>query len=345
MIVGFVGTPGSGKSYDAVRKIIDNLRLGRIVYTNIDGFDDPQCLEAIKSICGFDDYTLAHQLHYLSKSDAVQVWKIAKNGSLIVLDEVHKLFSNRDWNSDKNKDFAEWASTHRHYGYDVVLLTQDIEKVDKHVRSMLEWCYYYRKVNYFGSFIKNKYTRYSYVGDDHNGKPLANKTFSYDPTIFHCYKSYAWKDAKEVGFMQHVNILKHPLFYSIPVLIGVFIYFFSRSSFATGDVLGSKKMIHKQVKPPSPVASASGSAPSLPVQGRISTAKVTLPPAAPSIPLPVSSPYPTVASYQPLGAVNKSPENSFVIGRGGYIWTDKKGITHITNDKTLIPPGAKFDER
>ena len=36
MIVGFVGTPGSGKSYDAVKKILFNLKKGRHVYTNID---------------------------------------------------------------------------------------------------------------------------------------------------------------------------------------------------------------------------------------------------------------------------------------------------------------------
>lgn len=37
MIIFFDGNSGSGKTYEAVKKIIDNLRRGRKVYTNIDG--------------------------------------------------------------------------------------------------------------------------------------------------------------------------------------------------------------------------------------------------------------------------------------------------------------------
>ena len=58
MIIGFAGTPGSGKTYEAVKKITDNLQWGRVVYTNIDGMSDPECLEMIKSYCGLSDLAL-----------------------------------------------------------------------------------------------------------------------------------------------------------------------------------------------------------------------------------------------------------------------------------------------
>lgn len=264
MIVAFVGSPGSGKSYEAVKKIVQNLAVGRCVYTNIEGMDEKQPQEMIKALIDMDDKRFHELFHFLTQEQTMRFFmserteidpetgiKTAipncKHGSLIVLDEVHKNFSNRDWNTEANKKFANWASTHRHYGYDVVLITQDIEKVEKHARSLIEWTYFYRKVNFFGGAIQKKYLCYAYSGDDHNGKPLAKNVRTYDSKIFRCYKSYATKDAKEVGFMTHVNILKHPVFFIIPVVLLFAVYMiFVKSSIGSGDLFGTAAIKKKQ---------------------------------------------------------------------------------------------------
>jgi zona occludens toxin (predicted ATPase) len=246
MIIGFVGTPGSGKTYEAVKKLLDNLRLGRRIYTNIDGIESPECLEMIKAYCGLSDFDLAERLHLLDKLQSQDFWRHVQDGSLIILDEVHKLFSNRDWASQTNKEFTEWASTHRHNGFDVVLITQDIEKIDKHARSLIEWTYFFRKVNFFGAAVQKKYLCYAYSGDDHNGQPQAKNIRTYDSKIFRCYKSYVSGDIKELGFMQHVNLLKHPIFYALPIVLSVTLYLlFFQSSFASGDIFGSKSATDK----------------------------------------------------------------------------------------------------
>ena len=243
MIIGFVGTPGSGKSYEAVKKILDNLKKGRKIYTNIEGICEPEQIEAIKAYTSLSDYEIWQQLVFLEDKKCKEFLKYAVKGSLIVIDEVHKLFSNRNWQTDQNKEFIEWASTHRHFGFDVVLITQDIEKIDKHARSLVEWTYYYRKVNQFGSLIKNKYTVYAYQGDDHNGKPLSQSNKTYDQQVFPCYKSFDSADIKELSIMSHVNVLKHPLFYSIPVVFVLLVFLISRSSMAHGDLFGAKKIM------------------------------------------------------------------------------------------------------
>lgn len=242
MIIGFVGTPGSGKSYEAVKKLLDNLRLGRVIYTNIEGLDEDIYREYIKLYCCLDDYQLGRQLRFLSNTEMQYFWRVVEPGALIMIDEVHKLFSNRDWASDSNKEFTEWASTHRHHGFDVVLITQDIEKVDKHARSLLEWSYFFRKVNFFGGAVTKKYICYAYSGDDHNGKPISTQTRTYNPLVFKCYKSYVAKDVKELGFMTHVNIFRHPVFLFIPLLFAATIFMGSKSSLATGDIFGAKKL-------------------------------------------------------------------------------------------------------
>jgi len=48
MIITHEGLPGTGKTYDAIIKIISNLKKGRVVCTNIEGTDIPIHQEAIK---------------------------------------------------------------------------------------------------------------------------------------------------------------------------------------------------------------------------------------------------------------------------------------------------------
>lgn len=242
MIIGFTGTPGSGKTYEAVKKILDNLRMGRVVYTNIDGIFDPECLEMIKSYCGLSDLALTKQLRPIEPDQIENFWMHIELGALIILDEIHKWFSNRDWQAEKNKQFGYWASTHRHHGYDVVLITQNIERVDAAVRSLLEWNYVFRKVNFLGSAVKRKYLCYAYGGDDTSGRPLATSTRTYNPAVFRCYKSYVSKDIKEMAIMQHVNVFKHPVFFLIPIALCASLYMFSKSSLGTGDLFGTDKV-------------------------------------------------------------------------------------------------------
>lgn len=67
MIVAFVGSPGSGKSYEAVKKIVQNLAVDRVVYTNIDGMDQKQSQEAIKALLNIDDLRFNELFHFLTQ--------------------------------------------------------------------------------------------------------------------------------------------------------------------------------------------------------------------------------------------------------------------------------------
>lgn len=249
MIICYEGTPGSGKSLDAVVKIIDNLRLGRTVYTNISGIDDPVAREHIKLKAKLDDYELATRLVYLTDLEITQPQKYCKQGSLIVIDEVHKRLNARDWQTPKNKEFADWGSTHRHGGYDVVLITQGLEKVDAQVRGLVEFTHRYKKNNYFGSLLESKYLVKVYEED--STKIIGRRSGTYDKSIFKCYKSYVAGDIKEMKIQSNVNILKHPIFYALPVMLLVTLYMFSKSSFASGDLFGTKARLEpKKIEKP-----------------------------------------------------------------------------------------------
>lgn len=238
MIILYEGGLGSGKTYDAVRKIIANLILGRRILTNIDGLQDEINKEAIKHMTNLDDVGLQKQLIFLEKEIIPRFWEITKPNDMIVIDEVHKYFNSREWKNINNKDFGLWASEHRHNGQDVLLISPGQKKIESSVRDMAEWVYTYRKINMFGGLIQKKYIRFaSYQNDP---KPLGKKICTYNPDIFKCYKSYFNNDAKEVGIQKGSNILKHPVFILIPIVFIIFLFTLSKSSLFGKGILNTK---------------------------------------------------------------------------------------------------------
>lgn len=354
MITFFLGTPGSGKTYDAVQKIIANLRSGRVVCTNIDGMDDQRNQQYIKDQLNIEDDVFKHLFRFLTKSQVMKFWLTQKaikhagtqfesttdelicpKGSLIVIDEAHKFFNSQDWQKSENRQLADWASTHRHDGYDLILITQEIGKVEKNVRTLAEWSYVYRKVNFLGTLVKQKYMVYSYTGDDTNGRAIATNYRHYRPEIFKCYKSYTHADAKEVGFMQHTNILKHPVFYAIPVIVLCFLYmFFAKSSFAKGDLFGSSAVAHKYVAP-KVVAKSAPAASNIPAPAPVSVVPVSVPGVtAPGVSVPGSIETLPGVQRQPFVPVSVQPVVPVVVGSVSV--DPKKYFLLLSDGRTVV---------
>jgi len=113
------------------------------------------------------------------------------------------------------------------------MITQNIERVDGQVRGLTEWTYRYKKINFLGSLVKKSYVVFAFSGDDK--KEYLSKTVrQYDKKYFPAYKSYVTKDVKEQGIQKHVNLLKHPIFFAIPVVLIMTIYFALNSSLVKG---------------------------------------------------------------------------------------------------------------
>jgi hypothetical protein len=247
MIICYMGTPGSGKSYEAALRIIENLKKGRKVYAYLEGLELTECREIIRVYTGLYG-NLDDKLIYVAPDDLTSFYNNADAGSFIIIDECHKYFSNREWATPKNKNFSEWCSTHRHVGCDVLLITQHLDKLDSHIRTMIEWTYKFRKVNFFGGLVQKKYMEYVYSQDDVVGECLSRKTKTYDRKIFPVYKSYANQAIKEVSVMKGTNIFKHPIFYALGVIVVVICVLVARSDTVRGDLFGGKKIALKKTE-------------------------------------------------------------------------------------------------
>lgn len=188
MIYFMTGTPGSGKSLHMAEIIYNDLRMGKnvianfeinepMVYTgrrvskmgkfihvpNDDWLNnaytsrtsiDPVSGKRIKGVVpegrySYLDglYNFAHQYHKRNSRG-----QIMESQTLLVLDECQELFNTRTWN---RKDRLKWAAffrIHRHYGYDVYLISQDDKVIDKQIRSILEHELEHRCVNNYKFF-------------------------------------------------------------------------------------------------------------------------------------------------------------------------------------------------
>jgi zona occludens toxin len=295
MIIFYEGVPGSGKSYDAIVKIVANLKKGRKVYTNIDGVENVKCKEMIKCMTGLDDFDIDEKLIVLERDQVFHFWDFVTPGSFVVIDEAQKFFNSRDWQKEENRRCADWCSTHRHEGYDALFLTQKIEKVDTQVRTLTEWTYRYKKVNFVGNLINQSYICFAFSGDD-TSNPLTKIIRRYDKKYFACYKSYISKDVKELNIQVHANILKHPVFFLIPIVLCVLVYF-------------TYKSIHNHINPFKPKSVAYAAA--IPAKFKAGTVTVVPYQSKSSVPSAAVASAPPVIT-KPKSDLLKKTENKII---------------------------------
>ncbi|ENI4130952.1 assembly protein [Vibrio fluvialis] len=156
MIYAIVGRPRSGKSYESVvyhiipavkagRKVITNVTLNIDWFVKLFGPDVKSLIQVVDGKLnefGKLDRPFSKFEHYQDE------WRDEQNrGPLYVIDEAHMVLPNR------NLDAAilEFYSLHGHYGLDIILLTQDLRKIHRDVKAMIEMTYYCAKNTAFGS--------------------------------------------------------------------------------------------------------------------------------------------------------------------------------------------------
>lgn len=219
------GAPGSGKSYEAVAfHILPAVRQGRKVITNI-----PINLGFFRKIDpGFDlnlvdvyESTLEHPIRFKHISDYEDDWKSDKGvGPLYVIDECHNCFprSVRGAAAKENEEQVfRWLTMHRHYGADVVLITQQVGQMNRDIPGLAEVYYILQKNRLaFGSSTTYRQTS----KDGYRGTTLGTTLRKYDKRVFPYYKS------QTLGGAAEANIKTKPIWFKWPFLLfyGLIVY-------------------------------------------------------------------------------------------------------------------------
>lgn len=153
MIRLYSGLPGSGKTYSSLR-LMRRAVSRKPVFSNI-------MLSDAFFVKGRRDYRDNYHFydfneHMLEPGGLVAFSrdyfagrKVVEGGILLVVDEAQMFFNSRTWNGRERMDWLSFFSYHRHYGYDVLLITQSDRMLDRQLRMLIEYETVHRKVTNF----------------------------------------------------------------------------------------------------------------------------------------------------------------------------------------------------
>ena len=148
MIYFFSGTPGSGKSLDMARCILNDLRFNRPVICNFAFYPPKKFLNKEFTILENSDLTPKFLIDYSNKY--FQNHKFKEGAICLYIDECQLLFNARTWNIRGRDSWNKFFTNHRHLGYDIVMSAQFDRMIDRQIRSLFEVEVIHRKVNSMG---------------------------------------------------------------------------------------------------------------------------------------------------------------------------------------------------
>lgn len=146
----YSGTPGSGKSLHAAKRILDWSRQGKPVITNFEV--DLSKYPKAKQFYVDDDELTPDFLVKFSREyfEGRKLTKKDEDTILLVIDECQLIFNSREYQKKDRKSWIKLFSTHRHLGYHVILIAQMDKMLDKQIRGLIEYEFIHRKLSNFG---------------------------------------------------------------------------------------------------------------------------------------------------------------------------------------------------
>lgn len=153
MIYFFSGTPGSGKSLDMARCILNDFKFNRPVIVNFD-ICVPKRYKAKVEKNHLLNVVSNSQLNplYLKKFsyEYFQNHRFSEGAIVLYIDEAQLMFNARSWNASGRDEWNAFFTNHRHLGYDIILASQFDRMIDRQIRSLFEIEVIHRKLNNIG---------------------------------------------------------------------------------------------------------------------------------------------------------------------------------------------------
>lgn len=157
MIKMFEGTPGSGKSYNAIREALLALWGGKFVIANFSiKFSKREKKKGYADRFFFwenEELTIENLIRFAIEHDI-----LAKEGHcLVIVDEAGGRYNIKQSKKSEQgqEDLKAWSiffSQHRKLGFDFILVCQSEKQIDRQLREYIENIIRHRQVNRFGPF-------------------------------------------------------------------------------------------------------------------------------------------------------------------------------------------------
>ena len=206
MIELYEGVPGSGKSYHAIcEKFLPWVKQGRRLYIAVDGI----YLDRLSLFTGIDLQTLEQQITIWKDSvEVLQAFPHVEPGSAVIIDEAQTVFRSMQ---KVEPGLLRWLETHRHYGVDILLMSQDFRQMSQGVTRLIEATVKFRKLAFVG--LSKKYQG-KVRGNPEDNEVIRAFVGTYSPAVYAYYSSYASAAIQE-------EKRSHTVFKSARVAIGI----------------------------------------------------------------------------------------------------------------------------
>ncbi len=235
------GQPGNGKTLYAVALIKQALKEGREVYTNINGIT-LDVLPIPENDKGELDWTLT------PRGDA----ELGLKGALIVYDETQKLsyFAYKTKEKLSSNPLITELETHRHYGYDLIFITQSPKFLHLHLLDLVNEHYHVKRPFNKKQAEIHLHRKACMLPETEAAEKRAEDIFKfqYPPELFKAYKS------TEIVTNSKLRIPKYMkrLFWIIGLcLLGIIYLVFFKDNFIFSHVAGKDKKNENTTQPAS----------------------------------------------------------------------------------------------
>lgn len=183
MIELYEGVPGSGKSYHAIsEKFLPWVRQGRRLYIAVDGI----YLDRLALFTGIELETLEQQITiWKDSAEVLRAFQYVEAGSAVIIDEAQTVFRSMQ---KVDPALLRWLETHRHYGVDILLMSQDFRQMTQGVTRLIEATVKFRKLAFVG--LSKKYQG-KVRGNPEDSETIRAFVGTYSPSVYAYYSSYA----------------------------------------------------------------------------------------------------------------------------------------------------------
>jgi len=211
MIIAYTGRPGGGKSLSALADyVIPQLAKERHVYCNITGLDPLRFAGRLnvptsqinkylhRFAMAFDDTEAREKREFFATrpdgsryySDVAGLQKLLEDlmqhkEAVLILDECHEYLCSENWRV--LKPFLKYLSMARHYGHDIILITQHISDIWEPLRYRIHETHNFTR----GALgLRTHYRENVYGGWNVFAEPSYTKNRMNDKSLYALYKSH-----------------------------------------------------------------------------------------------------------------------------------------------------------
>lgn len=150
MIALVTGQPGSGKSFYCMRELVQAFHARKFVATNVEVdprfnwvvANDNALRWAIPGRRAKVAGQLADRLYVSDNLSDLMRLRMPGRGEgrgLMILDEAHMWLNSRMWQADDRTEIVRFFTQHRKLGWDILLVSQFIDAIDKQVKALAEY--------------------------------------------------------------------------------------------------------------------------------------------------------------------------------------------------------------